>query len=89
MDRSKGTFYDHKAQKDVIGVSSMKIFDGEDLSTKSPWTFFNSLSASGDRKRIQALQQKDWIDQQIREKQERLRAEKEAERLWLWIKTSS
>jgi len=67
MDRSKGTFYDHKAQKDAIGVSSLKIFDGEDLTY-------------GDRKRIQALQQKDWIEQQIREKQERLRAEKEAER---------
>jgi len=66
MDKTNGTFYDHKTQKNVIGVSSMKIFDGEDLT-------------SGDRKRIQALQQKDWIDQQIREKQERLRAEKEAE----------
>jgi len=67
MDRSKGTFYDHKEQKDKIGVSSLKIFDGEDLTY-------------GDRKRIQALQQKDWIEQQIREKQERIRAEKEAER---------
>jgi len=66
MDRSKATFYDHKDQKAKIGVSSMKIFDGEDL------TF-------GDRKRIQALQQRDWIDQQIREKQERLKAEKEAD----------
>ena len=25
-------FYDVQAQKDAIGVSSMKIFDGEDLS---------------------------------------------------------
>jgi len=66
MDRSKGTFYDHKEQKNKIGVSSLKIFDGEDL------TF-------GDRKRIQALQQKDWIEQQIKEKQERLKAEKEAD----------
>jgi len=32
MDRSKGTFYDHKTQKDKIGVSSLKIFDGEDLT---------------------------------------------------------
>jgi len=67
MDASKGTFYDHKTQKDRIGVSSLKIFDGEDLT-------------AGDRKRIQALQQKDWIEQQIREKQEKLRAEKEAEK---------
>jgi len=67
MDRSKGTFYDHKAQKDTIGVSSLKIFDGEDLTY-------------GDRKRVQALQQKDWIEQQIKEKQEKLKAEKEAER---------
>lgn len=66
MDRSKGQFYDHKVQKDRIGVSSLKIFDGEDLTY-------------GDRKRIQALQQKDWIDQQIKEKQEKLKAEKEAE----------
>jgi len=66
MDRTKGTFYDHKVQKDIIGVSSLKIFDGEDLTY-------------GDRKRIQALQQKDWIEQQIKEKQERLKAEKEAE----------
>jgi len=66
MDRSKGTFYDHKAEKDKIGVSSMKIFDGEDLT-------------AGDRKRIQALQQRDWIEQQIKEKQERLRKEKEAD----------
>lgn len=66
MDRSKGNFYDHNAQKAQIGVSSLKIFDGEDLTY-------------GDRKRIQALQQKDWIEQQIKEKQERLRAEKEAE----------
>ena len=67
MDRTKGTFYDHTVQKDKIGVSSLKIFDGEDLTY-------------GDRKRIQALQQKDWIEQQIREKQERIKAEKEAER---------
>jgi len=66
MDQSKGTFYDHNVQKNKIGVSSLKIFDGEDLTY-------------GDRKRIQALQQKDWIEQQIREKQEKLRAEKEAE----------
>jgi len=66
MDQSKGTFYDHNTQKGRIGVSSMKVFDGEDL------TF-------GDRKRIQALQQKDWIEQQIREKQAKLAAEKEAE----------
>jgi len=66
MDQSKGTFYDHNVQKSKIGVSSLKIFDGEDLTY-------------GDRKRIQALQQKDWIEQQIREKQERLQAEKEAE----------
>jgi len=67
MDRSKGTFYDHNEQKGKVGVSSLKIFDGEDLTY-------------GDRKRIQALQQKDWIDQQIREKQERIKAEKEAEK---------
>jgi len=67
MDRSKGTFYDHNEQKQKVGVSSLKIFDGEDLTY-------------GDRKRIQALQQKDWIEQQIREKQERLKAEKEADR---------
>jgi len=67
MDRSKGTFYDHKTQKDRIGVSSLKIFDGEDLTY-------------GDRKRIQALQQRDWIEQQIKEKQERLKAEKEADK---------
>jgi len=67
MDRSKGTFYDHNEQKQKVGVSSLKIFDGEDLTY-------------GDRKRIQALQQKDWIDQQIREKQERIKAEKEAEK---------
>jgi len=67
MDRSKGTFYDHNEQKQKVGVSSLKIFDGEDLTY-------------GDRKRIQALQQKDWIEQQIREKQERIKAEKEAER---------
>jgi len=67
MDRSKGTFYDHKNQKDKIGVSSLKIFDGEDLTY-------------GDRKRIQALQQRDWIEQQIKEKQERLKAEKEADK---------
>jgi len=66
MDKSKGTFYDHNVQKAKVGVSSMKVFDGEDLTY-------------GDRKRIQALQQKDWIEQQIREKQERLKAEKEAE----------
>ncbi len=82
MDRSKGDFYDSKAQKDRIGVSSLKIFDGEDLSTTSfldYWQAWTNLAA-GDRKRIQQLQQKDWIDQQIREKQERLRAEKEAEK---------
>jgi len=67
MDRSEGTFYDHNEQKQKVGVSSLKIFDGEDLTY-------------GDRKRIQALQQKDWIEQQIREKQERLKAEKEADR---------
>jgi hypothetical protein len=67
MDRSKGTFYDHTVQKAQIGVSSLKVFDGEDLTY-------------GDRKRIQALQQKDWIEQQIREKQDRLKAEKEAEK---------
>jgi hypothetical protein len=66
MDREQGTFYDHNVQKSKIGPSSLKIFDGEDLTY-------------GDRKRIQALQQKDWIDQQIREKQDRLKAEKEAE----------
>jgi len=66
MDRSKGEFYDHKVQKDKIGVSSLKIFDGEDLTY-------------GDRKRIQALQQRDWIEQQIKEKQERLKKEKEAD----------
>jgi len=66
MDRTKGDFYDHKTQKDRIGVSSLKIFDGEDLT-------------AGDRKRIQQLQQRDWIEQQIREKQEKLRREKEAE----------
>jgi len=66
MDKGQGTFYDHNVQKSNIGVSSLKIFDGEDLTY-------------GDRKRIQALQQKDWIDQQIREKQEKLKAEKEAE----------
>jgi len=66
MDRTKGTFYDHNEQKAKVGVSSLKIFDGEDLTY-------------GDRKRIQALQQKDWIEQQIREKQERIRAEKAAE----------
>jgi len=66
MDRSKGDFYDHKAQKDAIGVSSLKIFDGEDLT-------------GGDRRRIQQLQQRDWIDQQIKEKQDKLRTEKEAE----------
>jgi len=37
MDRSKGDFYDHKAQKNRIGVSSCKIFDGEDLS--NPFCF--------------------------------------------------
>ena len=31
MDRTKGTFYDHNEQKQKIGVSSLKIFDGEDL----------------------------------------------------------
>jgi hypothetical protein len=66
MDRSQGIFYDHNVQKSKIGVSSLKIFDGEDLTY-------------GDRKRIQALQQKDWIEQQIREKQDKLRSEKEAE----------
>ncbi len=40
MDRSKGTFYDHKAQKDAIGVSSLKIFDGEDLSNYFPSNLF-------------------------------------------------
>jgi len=32
MDRTKGDFYDHNTQKNRIGVSSLKIFDGEDLS---------------------------------------------------------
>ena len=39
MDRSKGTFYDHNEQKSKVGVSSMKIFDGEDLS-KPPLFYF-------------------------------------------------
>lgn len=35
MDKSNGTFYDHKYQKDKIGPSSLKIFDGEDLSIEN------------------------------------------------------
>jgi len=59
------TLYNHKEQKDKIGVSNLKIFDGEDLT-------------HGDRKKLQSLQQKDWIDQQTGEKEEKLRAEKES-----------
>ncbi|KRX09388.1 hypothetical protein PPERSA_04694 [Pseudocohnilembus persalinus] len=50
--------YSHRDMKQQIGVSSLKILDGEDLSY-------------GNRKRLQQLQQKDWIDQQVQEKRER------------------
>ena len=32
-------YYDHQDQKEIIGVSSMKIFDGEDLSNKKALIF--------------------------------------------------
>lgn len=40
------SYYSHKAQKDKIGLSSGKIFDGEDLSSQlllfsfDYWSFF-------------------------------------------------
>lgn len=44
MDQSKGTFYDHNVQKNKVGISSMKIFDGEDLSKIYPLIFTHNTS---------------------------------------------
>ena len=49
-------FYNHEAQKATIGPSSLKILDGEDLNY-------------GNRKRLNQMQQKRWLDQQVEEKQ--------------------
>ena len=48
------------------GVSGVRVLDGEDL-------------AYGDRKKMQAQQQKDWIQQQLQEKRQREQMEKDEE----------
>lgn len=120
---------DNFGMKNKIGVSSLKIMDGEDLSKKLAFFFFYNFFllinqvrvlilylynciflkksfpnlkclfsltenfiniftlinnilifcfslAFGDRKRIQTLQQKEWIEQQMREKEAKKNNEK-------------
>lgn len=43
------------AHDNRFGISGVRVLDGEDL-------------AYGDRKKMQAQQQKDWIQQQLQEK---------------------
>lgn len=49
------------------GVSGVRVMDGEDL-------------AYGDRKALQASQQKDWIQQQLSEKRQRDAMDKDEEK---------
>lgn len=78
-------FYNNKSMKDKIGISSLKIMDGEDISNfKELWKFFKFLPASGDRKYLQSLQQKEWITQQINEKNDKKNAEKQ-EKLFIFF----
>jgi RIB43A len=60
-------FYQHNTQKANIGPSSLKIFDGEDLSL-------------GNRKRLNQMQVKNWLDQQTAEKEMAKSTQKYADR---------
>ena len=51
-------------EEDREGISGLRVLDGEDLG-------------QGNRIRKQQIQQKDWIDQQLRLKEEKERLEKE------------
>jgi len=67
MKRTKETFYkEHPHFAEREGVSGCKEFDGEDLQYDSRLKFLKS-------------QQKDWLKQQMREKQERKDKEKAEE----------
>lgn len=56
------TFYQHPAMKNKIGSSNLKVMDGEDLSRP------DSNQAIGNRRRLNQFQQKNWLDQQVSEK---------------------
>lgn len=68
-DKFGDEFYNHEVHKKNIGVSSLKILDGEDLNF-------------GNRKRQNQLQQKRWLDQQMNEKREKERINKQEKHLF-------
>ena len=60
-------FNNHNPQR--VGISGVRVLDGEDL-------------AADIRKKMQQLQQRDWIMQQIAEKEKKKALEREAERAY-------
>ncbi len=55
-----------KDPADRRGISGLRVFDGEDLCTfRGP----SLIVDSGDRKLMQEVQMKDWLTQQLEEKE--------------------
>ncbi|CAD8074141.1 unnamed protein product [Paramecium primaurelia] len=56
MSHYQNPTYNHAQMKQQVGVSNLKMLDGEDLT-------------AGDRRKLQQLQMRDWVQQQTQENQ--------------------